>query len=133
MVSTIESMDIIVARVAKRQQRRFWTTEQKRRIVAEARAYGASVAAVARRRHLNANLLFTWMRDPQFAEEASAPVLLPVEIVDGTQGEEPAVVAGSTPRSPIEIEAPGGLRVRCDDTVDEDALARVLSAIRRAS
>lgn len=126
-------MDIIVARVAKRQQRRFWTTEQKRRIVAEARAYGASVAAVARRHHLNANLLFTWMRDPQFAEEVSAPVLLPVEIVDGPQGEGPAVATASTPRSPIEIEAPGGLRVRCDDTVDEDALARVLSAIRRAS
>ena len=133
MVSAIEMMDTIVARVAKRQQRRFWTTEQKRRIVAEARAYGASVAAVARRHHLNANLLFTWMRDPQFAEEASAPVLLPVEIVDGTQGEGPAVVTTSTPRSPIEIEAPGGLRVRCDDTVDEAALVRVLSAIRRAS
>jgi transposase len=133
MVSTIEMMDIIVARVAKRQQRRFWTTEQKRRIVAEARAYGASVAAVARRHHLNANLLFTWMRDPQFAEDALAPVLLPVEVVDEAQEETPAAVTSASPRSPIEIEAPCGLRVRCDDTVDEATLIRVLSAIRRAS
>ncbi|MEO0625326.1 MAG: transposase, partial [Pseudomonadota bacterium] len=65
MVSTIEMMDVIVARMAKRQQRRFWTTEQKRRIVTEARAYGASVAAVARRHHLNANLLHAWMCGPQ--------------------------------------------------------------------
>ncbi|MEM6358307.1 MAG: transposase [Pseudomonadota bacterium] len=130
MVSTIEMMDTIVARVAKRQQRRFWTTEQKRRIVAEARAYGASVA---RRHHLNANLLFTWMRDPQFAEEASAPVLLPVEIVDEAQKESPVAATAATRRSPIEIEAPGGMRVRCDDTVDEATLVRVLSAIRRAS
>ena len=133
MVSTIEMMDTIVARVAKRQQRRFWTSEQKRRIVAEGRAYGASVAAVARRHHLNANLLFTWMRDPQFAEEASAPVLLPVEIVDEAQKESPVAATAATRRSPIEIEAPGGMRVRCDDTVDEATLVRVLSAIRQAS
>ncbi|MEM6547866.1 MAG: transposase [Pseudomonadota bacterium] len=129
-MSTIEMMDIIVARVAKRQQRRFWTTEQKRRIVAEARAYGASVAAVARRPHLNANLLHTWMRDPQFAEAASGPTLLPVEIVEDAGDQEPATEG---PRSPIEIEAPCGLRIRCDDTVDEGVLVRVLSAIRRAT
>ena len=42
--------------------RRKWTAEQKRRIVEETRAPGASVSVVARRYDINANLLFKWKR-----------------------------------------------------------------------
>jgi len=45
--------------------RRRWTAEEKRRVVEETRAPGASVSVVARRHDLNANLLFKWKRlDP---------------------------------------------------------------------
>ncbi|WBJ98833.1 IS66-like element accessory protein TnpA [Methylocystis parvus] len=43
-------------------KRRTWSLEERQRIVAEALAPGASVAAVARRHGLNANLVFKWLR-----------------------------------------------------------------------
>jgi transposase-like protein len=42
--------------------RRLWSADLKRRIVAESFEPGASVAVVARRHGVNANLLFTWRR-----------------------------------------------------------------------
>ena len=43
-------------------RRRTWSADQKQRIIAESFAPGASVAEVARRYGLNANMLFTWRR-----------------------------------------------------------------------
>src|SRR6266436_9357581 len=53
-----------------RRRRRLWPEEEKRRIVAETFAPGASVSIVARRHDLNANMLFTWRRQ---LREISAP------------------------------------------------------------
>ena len=47
--------------VAKR-RRRLWSDNEKRRIVAETLCPGASVADIARRHGMNANLLFNWRR-----------------------------------------------------------------------
>ena len=77
-------------------KRRVWPAEERRRIVAEATAPGASVAAVALQHGINANLLFKWIRPtrqgwldrrqgPRVATEGvipvPAPVFVPVEIV----------------------------------------------------
>jgi transposase-like protein len=43
-------------------RRRFWSSDEKRRMVAESLAKGASVSKVAQRYGVNANLLFTWRR-----------------------------------------------------------------------
>ena len=43
-------------------RRRYWTRDEKRRIVEESLQEGASIAGVAQRHALNANLLFTWRR-----------------------------------------------------------------------
>lgn len=43
-------------------KRRTWSLEERQRIVAEALAPGASVAAVARLHGLNANPVFKWLR-----------------------------------------------------------------------
>jgi transposase len=48
-----------------RRSRRTWSAEDKQRIVAEAVRPGASVAEIARRHGLNANLVFTWRRTMQ--------------------------------------------------------------------
>ncbi len=62
-------------------RRRYWKRDEQRRIVAESLEAGASVAEVARRYGLNANLLFTWRQ--QFTEPASgeAPAILLVTVV----------------------------------------------------
>jgi transposase-like protein len=41
---------------------RYWAAEEKRKIVAESLAPGASMAEVARRHGVNPNLRFTWRR-----------------------------------------------------------------------
>ena len=51
----------IATAVAKR-CRRSWSDDEKRKIVAETLCPGASVADIARRHGMNANLLFNWRR-----------------------------------------------------------------------
>jgi transposase-like protein len=69
--------------MSRRRQHRLWSAEEKCSICRETRAPGVSVAQVARRHALNANLIFKWLKDRRFtpadAVEA-APVFLPVEI-----------------------------------------------------
>ena len=55
-----------------RRTKRLWTDEEKRSICFQATAAGVSVAQVARRYAVNANLIFKWLRDPRFAPEAAA-------------------------------------------------------------
>src|SRR3954452_14202214 len=68
----------------RRRRYRRWNAEEKRSICRETRAPGVSVAHVARRHALNANLIFKWLKDRRFAPadavEVAAPVFLPVEI-----------------------------------------------------
>jgi transposase len=67
-----------------RRKKRFWADEEKREICAQATTPGMSVAQVARRYAVNANLIFKWLKDPRFAPEAEdatdEAVFLPVEI-----------------------------------------------------
>lgn len=81
-----------------RRKKRFWADEEKREICAQAATPGVSVAQVARRYAVNANLIFKWMRDLRFSPEAEAADqesgFLPVEIdaghvPDGHRGSEP--------------------------------------------
>ena len=46
-------------------RRRRWSDEEKRQIVAQTLVPGMSVSQVARRYYVNANLVFTWRRDPR--------------------------------------------------------------------
>lgn len=55
-------------------KKRFWSEEEKRSICLQARSPGVSVAQVARRYAMNANLIFAWLRDPRFAPGSDAPV-----------------------------------------------------------
>ncbi|MFN3847717.1 MAG: transposase, partial [Paracoccaceae bacterium] len=75
-----------------RQKKRFWADEEKRSICEQAITPGVSVAQVARRYSMNANLIFKWLKDPRFSpatvETSDAPeagcVFLPVEISGST-------------------------------------------------
>ena len=51
----------------RRRRYRRWSAEEKCSICRETRAPGVSVAQVARRHALNANLIFKWLKDWRFA------------------------------------------------------------------
>ena len=71
----------------KGQKKRFWSDEEKVSICGQTRASGVSVAQVARRYAMNANLIHKWLRDPRFSPDgtdedgaAESVTFLPVEI-----------------------------------------------------
>jgi transposase len=140
-------------------RRRTWSLEERQRIVDEAVAPGASVAAVARRHGLNANLVFKWIRRARegwldrrcapakeadasaVARDSDAPAFVPVKLVELNAVTVPASAPPLAPtksareprrsarRGAMEISLPNGARVSLDADVDAEALRRVLSAL----
>ena len=53
--------------MAQSRKYRLWTDEEKRSICLQTRAPGVSVAQVARRYAMNANLIFKWLKDLRYA------------------------------------------------------------------
>jgi transposase len=53
----------------KGQKKRFWSDDEKRSICAQTTVPGVSIAQVARRYAMNANLIHTWLKDPRFAPD----------------------------------------------------------------
>lgn len=115
-------------------RRRWYTLEEKRRLVAESFEAGASVSRVARRHEINANLLFNWRRQLRRTPMAGPPVeLIPVEIVGAAQAAPARAAVEAEQRGTIEITLLSGVRVRADSSVSEAALKRVLSALKAAT
>jgi transposase len=117
-----------------RRTKRLWTGEEKRSICVQTTAPGVSVVQVARRYSMNANLIFTWLRDPRYAPEASAGPdaahFLPVEIVDQPMHDNSGTAAGPEPSAgTIEIDTAGGHRLRISGAYDPEALARLVRGL----
>ena len=110
-------------------KRRSWTQDEKRRIVEESVEDGASIAEVARRHELNANLLFTWRRKMGIepTEQAATMEIVPVTITSAldTEGDCPGA-AGQ-----MEIVLAEGDRILVWTDVETAALSRVLKALSR--
>lgn len=125
--------------------RRMRAIEEKRRIVEETLQPGASVALIARRHEVNANLLFGWRRlyqrgllvaeapidaAPLLPVTVTTPTLLPTSRVTrvkpGEVRRRRVASAGS-----IEIELAGGQRICVHGHVDPRALGRVLELLTR--
>ena len=53
----------------KGQKKRFWSDDEKRSICMQTTVRGVSVAQVARRYSMNANLIHNWLKDARFAPE----------------------------------------------------------------
>lgn len=87
-------MDILGEAMAgkKGQKKRIWSDEEKGSICTQSRVHGASVAQVARRYAMNANLIHKWLRDPRFApigqigdlSALAETTFLPIEIAGVT-------------------------------------------------
>ena len=108
--------------------RRRWSETEKRRIVAESYQPGVSVALVARRNDVNANLIFNWRR--QFRErDGFVPVVVEP---DRMLPSPPDAGSGAVPATGrIEIALADGARVIVDREMDGAALGRILSVLAR--
>jgi transposase len=110
-------------------RRRTWSEALKREIVAASFEPGASVSIVARRYDINANQLFSWRR--LYGEDQLATTglkLVPVAVTPEPPSGEPIAVGLL---HLIEIDVPGGYRVRVGPDVDGKALRRVLDVLAR--
>ncbi len=126
-------VDTFVAGSPKERRRyRRWNAETKRAICLETRAPGVSVAQVAQRHSLNANLIFKWLRDARFAPGVlleAAPVFLPVQLRDG---ETLPVSPDGDDHGRVEIVLAGGHRLTASGAFDGDAVARLLAVLVRS-
>lgn len=91
-----------------RRKKRFWADEEKREICVQATTPGMSVAQVARRYAVNANLIFKWLKDPRFAPKAEAQeqetTFLPIEI-EADVAPEPAPIDVPMPSPSVPLSA----------------------------
>ena len=114
--------------LSTKKQRR--TVRERREIVEETLAPGASVSRVARRHDVNANQLFYWRklyREGRLGGSVGAP-LLPVKVVEkqapaGAKWEGPSLPSGT-----MEIKVPRGT-LRITGSVDVVALRAVLECL----
>ena len=58
-------------------KKRFWSDDEKREICGQTRVERASVAQVARRYAVNANLIHKWLCDPRFSRKTEWTADLP--------------------------------------------------------
>jgi transposase len=116
------------------------TIEGKLRIVEETRARGASVAAVARRHHVNPNRAFAWRQlyrrgllNPRAAK--SDAKMLPVKMSTPTVLPTERAAPSQSPSEPkqasrlIEIRLSNGHIVVVHGRVDAEALSRVIDLL----
>ena len=121
-----------------RRTKRLWTDEEKRSICFQTTASGVSVAQVARRYAMNANMIFKWLRDPRYTANPEAvedlssdpPCFLPVEIVDQPRNDDTSSTIDPVPaQNAIEIDIAGGHRLRIIGSYDPEALARLIRGL----
>ena len=119
-----------------RRTKRLWSDEEKRSICLQTTAPDVSVAQVARRYALNANMIFKWLRDARYAPglaqgAVDAPVFLPIEIVNPARAEaaRPILPSNTLPDCLLEIEIAGGHRLRVSGSYDPEALARLIRGL----
>ena len=120
----------------------------KDELIAQSLVHGASVAAIAMKGGVNANLLFKWRRQHVHKSVQAAPqatTLLPVCVIPDDAPTLPArpvapVAPAASAVSPlaragvieIEIEI-AGAQLRLRGPVDEATLSRVLRALRQTA
>jgi transposase len=122
-------------------RRRYWTAEEKRRIVELTLSSGQSVASLARQHGVNANQVFYWRKlyhAGQLGGESSADApglrLLPVSMGN----EEPSEAEASErdtreiaePPLTMNIEFPNGALVSLAGAVDAEIVRAVLESLR---
>lgn len=113
------------------ERRRRWSAEQKARIVGEMLEPGAVATRVAERHGISTGLLFTWRRQLRAASLPVSAGFMPVQIANAASALPTTAAAGPLEAGVVEIEWPGGTRVRAGSGADPRLLRLVLSALDR--
>jgi len=135
------------------ERRRQWPAEEKLRIMSEALAPGTTIAATADRNGVCRSQLYTWLR---LAREGKLPGIsmrapeaasfVPVQISADARpssmaSNDPAGISAASPRQPVsspmrgrrpamvEVVLTNGRIVKVDETIDPDALSRLLTVL----
>ena len=118
-------------------RRRYWTAEEKRRIVEQTLSSTSSVAMVARQHGINANQVFYWRklyRAGHLGSDGGAEQqvrLLPVSVSDEQPAEtEPEETTSPAAGLTINIEFPGRTLVSLEGAVDANIVRAVLESLR---
>jgi transposase len=101
------------------ERRRRWSEDQKRAIVAEAFAHGASVCDVARRADVVSGQIYRWRRELGSAVAGFAEVM-----VSPSPRDRSTVVAPA-----VEIEFGRDIRVRIPATTPQELASAVIKAL----
>jgi transposase len=119
--------------------RRVRSAEEKAALLAEIDAEGGRVRLVARRHGISESLLYNWRaarKAAALAMGAPEPLsFVPVGVLNKPPAAEvaPQSTPGDTRAGSIEIALANGTRLSVDAFVDEQALSRVLRAMRRTA
>jgi transposase len=124
-------------------RRRYWSAEEKRRIVELTLSSSQSVASLARQHGVNANQVFYWRKQyhagqlgGESAVDGPGLRLLPVSVGNEEPSEAEAAEAerdtgGSTePPLTMNIEFPGGALVSLAGAVDAEIVRAVVESLR---
>ena len=126
------------------ERRRHWPDEEKLRIMSEALVPGATVAAVADRNGVCRSLVYLWLRLARAGRlpgislsDAQATSFVPVRIEPPQP--EPASRLPPTPAAPpisprrrtsvVEVTLGNGRTIKVDDSIEPEALARLLAVV----
>lgn len=124
-------------------ERRRWSDDEKRALVAETFVEGETVHGVARRHSVSSSMLFSWRKQYREAMGFPATALAATparrRIKPGAlQGFAPVAIAPPAPCTPslsnvptIELEIRRGTRVRLFGAVDPDLAVAVMKAMPR--
>jgi transposase len=147
-MDTSANSDEVEQAIREPAKRRIRRLEEKLRILEEAAQPGASIAAVARKHDLNANLLFGWRRLHRRglleAQRHASPPLLPVQItaptLTPTRRARSQSVTEATPSSKrrsataepfVEIVLSEEIRIRLHGAAQHALLERVFGWLPR--
>lgn len=112
MVCTMEIMHTMSSEaIAPNPKRRFYSPELKTQVVAQCRADGASIAAVALVHGINANIVHRWLREhPAVASKPVNP-FIPLNLSAPEVEDTAPVHASGSPTSDIRVEIRRGTGV----------------------
>lgn len=131
---TTQRIEVITGREVRRQ----YAEDEKLRLVEAAFGPGVKTAEFARRAGVDQSLLYRWRRQ-FFGSQPRVPAFMAVTMLPETapacdavaQPGPPLVeVAGAVPAGLVEIEFPGGVRLRVTGVADVAVVTAAISALK---